>query len=150
MRSPILVSLLVYLCLAADASAGETDSLAGYWRTVRHGALVKIADCGDGTPCGALAWVSEAISEGNVLDIRNRDPALRDQLLIGAPILWGFSLTENEWRDGLLYNPEDGKTFRAHLRLLSHSELQVSGCIGPFCRSQIWTRSAEPSDPVKP
>ena len=144
MRSKILVSFMVYLSLAGDASAAGIDDLMGYWRTVRHGALVKIADCGNGTPCGELAWVSEGISQGNISDIRNLDPALRGQRLIGAPILWGFSPKEDGWRDGRLYNPEDGKTFRSHLRLLSHTELQVSGCFGPFCRSQIWIRSAKP------
>jgi len=148
-RFNVLVPFMVYLSLAGDASAEEIGDLMGYWRTVRHGALVKIADCGNGTPCGELAWVSEAISEGNILDIHNPDPALRAQRLIGAPILWGFSADEDGWRNGRLYNPEDGKVFRSHLQLLSHSELQVSGCFGPFCRRQIWTRSvpsfSEPS-----
>jgi uncharacterized protein (DUF2147 family) len=35
---------------------------------------------------------------------------------------------------------DDGKTFRAHLRLLSASELRVTGCLGLLCLSEVWTR----------
>ena len=141
MRPDFLALFLTYLLMAGGASAGSVDDIAGQWRTVRHGALVEIADCGNGTPCGALAWVDAAISQGNSRDIRNCDPALRDRPLIGVPILWGFEPGGDGWQNGRLYNPDDGKTFTAHLRLLSNTKLRVTGCLGPLCRSQTWTRT---------
>ncbi len=140
MRSKFLASFFTFALLAVDANAEGIDDLVGHWRTVRHGALVEIADCGNGTPCGELAWVDHATSGGHTRDARNLDPSLRDRPLIGAPILWGFVPNVDGWRDGRLYNPDDGKTFRAHLRLLSYTQLRVTGCFGPFCRSQIWIR----------
>lgn len=141
MKPAILLSILLYPLMFADASSQEVSALTGRWRTIRHGALVDIVDCGDATPCANLSWIDEAISEGNTQDIRNRNSELRNRPLIGAPILWGFEAEGTGWRDGWLYNPEDGKTFRAHMRLLSDRELEVSGCIGVLCRSQIWTRA---------
>lgn len=140
MRSPLLITLLVYPLMVGGSNAEGHDDLTGLWRTVRHGALVDIADCGDSTPCGTLTWISEAISEGNTTDIHNRNHALRIRPLIGLPILWGFECREAVCQNGRLYNPEDGKTFRAHMQLLSAAKLRVSGCLGPLCRSQIWTR----------
>ena len=144
MRSSTLVSIFSYLVLAVGASAEPVDELAGQWRTVRHGALVEISDCGDGTPCGALVWVDDSVSRGHLHDVRNRQPNLRGRPLIGVPVLWGFLPNGDDWHDGRLYNPDDGKDFRAHLQLLSPTRLRVTGCLGPFCRSQIWTRTNNP------
>tara|TARA_R110000868_G_scaffold9738_2_gene47912 strand:+ start:842 stop:1276 length:435 start_codon:yes stop_codon:yes gene_type:complete len=144
MPSTVLVSIFSYLFLAVGASAAPVDALAGQWRTVRHGALVEISDCGDGTPCGALARVEDSVSGGQLHDVRNRRPELRGRPLVGVPILWGFSADGEGWQNGRLYNPDDGKEFRARLELLSSTRLRVTACFGPLCRSQVWTRSPNP------
>jgi len=141
MRPSLLITFLLYHLVLGTANAKDVDELTGLWRTVRHGALVEIVDCGNATPCGLLASASEAAPKGTTNDIRNRNPALRERPLIGVPILWGFRRNNAGWKSGRIYNPEDGKTFRAKLRLLSKNELRVTGCLGPLCRSQIWTRS---------
>ncbi|MEM9285405.1 MAG: DUF2147 domain-containing protein [Pseudomonadota bacterium] len=128
------------LYFAGSAMAGELAGIAGEWRTVRHGADVAISDCGDGTPCGFLLSVSADMTGGETKDVRNKNPELRDRPLIGVPILWGFSESEQGWRQGQLYNPDTGQIFRSSLELLSPDQLKVKGCLGPFCRQQIWTR----------
>lgn len=142
MARPLFPALLVGMTWLGCAQAEGLSDLTGHWRTGRHGALVHIGDCGDSTPCGRLAWVDARVSEGVVHDVRNRDPALRGRDLLGLPVLWGFEPIHEGWRDGRLYNPDDGKTFRAHMSLLSPNELRVTGCLGPLCRSEIWTRSS--------
>ena len=72
------------------------------------------------------------------------EPDLRERPLIGVPILWGFLPDGEGWQGGRLYNPDDGKDFRAELQLLSPTRLRVTACFGPFCRSQIWTRIHTP------
>ncbi|MBL1436462.1 MAG: DUF2147 domain-containing protein [Rhodobacteraceae bacterium] len=144
MRPWFLIALLAYPLMFSAASAEGIGAFAGLWRTARHGALVEITDCGNTTPCGALAWASAPVFEGNTQDIRNRNLALRERPLLGVPILWGFAPDGTGWQNGGVYNPEDGKTFRAKLQLLSKYELRVTGCFGPLCRSQIWTRLTTP------
>jgi uncharacterized protein (DUF2147 family) len=134
------VTLALCSLVAFDAPARDLAELSGLWRDTRYGALVDIGDCGDGTPCGRLTWVDARLTEGQTQDVRNRDPLLRSRTLIGLPVLRDFVSSPEGWRDGWLYNPDDGKTFRAHLRLLSTSELRVTGCLGPLCRSEVWTR----------
>jgi uncharacterized protein (DUF2147 family) len=132
--------LIVGTLAAGDALASDLADLTGLWRDTRYGALVDIGDCGNGTLCGRLTWVDARLTEGQTQDVRNRDPLLRTRSLIGLQVLWNFTSGPEGWRDGRLYNPDDGKAFRAHLRLLSASELRVTGCLGLLCRSEVWTR----------
>lgn len=142
-----LVSFILATALLAvtqvPALAEPLAEITGTWRTVRHGALVRIGDCGNRTPCGWLVWAPETYLQGIIHDIRNRDPSKRARPLIGVPILYGFAPQPPGWRDGRLYNPDDGKTFTAHLHPLSPDRLRVTGCLGPLCRSQVWTRAHE-------
>ena len=110
------------------AAAADLADLSGLWRTERHGALVQVVDCGDGTPCGWLVGVDATVARP----------------LVGLPILWGFAVRpevgREDWRAGRVYNPDDGKTFPARLKMLHSAGLQVTGCLGPLCRSETWTR----------
>ncbi|WP_425259170.1 DUF2147 domain-containing protein [Rubrivivax sp. RP6-9] len=142
MQQRLLLALALGLLAAKGSLAGGASDLAGHWRTDRYGALVQITDCGDGTPCGRLTWLDPRVTQGTTHDVRNGDPGQRGRALLGLPILWGFASGKDGWRDGRLYNPADGMTFRAHLGLLSSSALRVTGCLGPLCRSEVWTRAA--------
>lgn len=143
MRHRLLLALALGLLTAKSALADGASDMAGHWRTDRYGALVQIMDCGDGTPCGRLTWIDAHVTQGTTHDVRNGEPGLRGRTLLGLPILWGFASGKDGWRDGQLYNPADGMTFLAHLGLLSPSALRVTGCLGPLCRSEVWTRAAD-------
>ncbi len=132
--------LTMTLLLVGIASAEEVTSITGRWRTMRHGALVDIVNCGDGSPCGVLSWVAADIAQGAVTDARNPNRDLRGRALIGVPILWGFQPAEGGWESGRLYNPDTGQTFRSSVRLLAARQLRVTGCLGPLCRTEVWTR----------
>lgn len=134
-----LMTLALAVC-SGPASASEGPEIMGDWRTVRHSAEVRIEDCGDGSPCGFLISAGQDIVRGRTHDEHNRDPELRHRRLNGLPILWGYSRKAEGWRNGRLYNPETGQTFRSSLNLISSDRLRVKGCLGPFCREQTWTR----------
>ncbi|MEM6538068.1 MAG: DUF2147 domain-containing protein [Pseudomonadota bacterium] len=141
-----LISIYAVALVAAACDAASTPSISaleGYWRTVRHSADVQISDCGDGTPCGALRRFDDALADGNTRDINNPNTDLRSRPLVGLPILWGFSCSDKGWRKGRLYNPETGQTFRASLDVISVNKIKVKGCLGPFCRAQIWHRLSD-------
>lgn len=138
-RLPVGLALAL-LMLAGPAGAENLGGLAGDWRTVRHGAHVVIGDCGDGTPCGHLVAIDPAVGGGRTHDDKNHDPALRGRPLDGLPILWGYAFEDGRWREGRLYNPDTGQTFRSTLDLVDPDRLRVTGCWGPFCRTQTWTR----------
>ncbi|MGB3624263.1 MAG: DUF2147 domain-containing protein [Henriciella sp.] len=146
MRSVSGLMVLAIALAPGPAVAGDLSDLVGTWRTVRHGADIRISNCGDGTPCGTLISVDLGIVGDSTRDENNRDKVLRSRPLDGLPILWGYSNGSDGWRNGRLYNPETGQTFRSSLSLISQNELKVRGCLGPLCRSQIWTRILSPTN----
>jgi len=130
----------LFLGQAGLAEAYNVDDIAGNWRTVLHGAEVRIADCGDNTPCAFLVSVGEDIRGHEIHDVRNRRPELRSRSLQDLPIFWGYQRSKSGWKRGKLYNPETGQTFRSSLVIVSTDKLEVKGCLGPLCRAQIWKR----------
>ncbi|MEL7128127.1 MAG: DUF2147 domain-containing protein [Pseudomonadota bacterium] len=140
---PVLLSFAA-MALAGFAN-GDPSDVAGHWLTEAGNAIVTIADCGDATPCGNVTWadLTEAPTDK---DVNNPDAALRDRPLIGLQMLWGFSRRNDRWRRGRIYDPEAGKTYGSGIRLTDEGELAVKGCIGPVCRTQIWT-PIDASDP---
>ncbi|MEM0929666.1 MAG: DUF2147 domain-containing protein [Pseudomonadota bacterium] len=124
------------------AQAADLE-VAGRWYTDDRSSIISIEDCGNGTPCGVVQWLSpEAASQA--YDSNNKDQSLRDRPIIGMSLLSGFKAKENGcWRRGSIYNPEDGRTYRARIELISNDILSVSGCLGPICKTLIWHRASD-------
>jgi len=112
----------------------------GSWRTQLHGALVEVRPCVNQAPCAYLTWIDSKRAGGVTLDLRNPDPSLRSRPLVGVPIVWGMRPNGQGWAGGRVYNPETGQTFRSSMKPLPGGKLQVTGCWGPICRSEIWVR----------
>jgi uncharacterized protein (DUF2147 family) len=139
--SKFLAASLSALCgLAFAQYEADGCDIVGQWRTQMHGAKVKISDCSDGSPCGVLVWVNPATRGSVTLDERNADPALRQRPLIGVPILWGYKCKSARLDHGSVYNPETGQTFRSSIRKVAPHQLHVTGCLGPLCLTEVWTR----------
>ncbi|MEL7453059.1 MAG: DUF2147 domain-containing protein [Pseudomonadota bacterium] len=134
-----LKTLMAISGLSATVAAASPLDVAGLWLTEAGTGHIEIKDCGDGTPCGTLVWV-DPMAANTHLDAKNRTATLRNRPLIGVPIVWGFKRATDAWRGGKIYNPEDGKTFRASLSVTQDADLEVKGCLGPLCRTNIWTR----------
>lgn len=140
----ILIPALLF-AVSSPAFSAPLD-VVGTWRAEsRYGNIlghVRIADCGDGTPCGVLVWF-DPVKTRERTDARNPDHALRGRPLIGTTLITGFQRQGPAWRRGRLYNPEDGKTFACTLQLApDRNHLLVTGCLGPFCQTKTWTRVA--------
>ena len=53
----------------------------------------------------------------------------------------GFVRKDAAWEDGTAYDPKTGKTYRSIMRRLDANRLEVKGCIGPFCKAQVWRKA---------
>lgn len=147
-------NLLLSLAMLATPAVAQAEAfdVYGLWLTQARDAHIDVTDCGDGTPCGALAWVDANTTDID-RDVRNSDTSLRERRLIGVPIVWGYARGTKDWRGGRIYNPEDGKTFTSTMRLQENGTLKVQGCLGPICITNIWTPVASqpsPSDTPNP
>ena len=112
----------------------SSSGFTGDWVTADRTALVRVAPCG-ATLCGRIVRV---LARGvPTTDAHNPDRALRGRPLVGLTVLSGFSPVGN---GGRAYNPQNGRSYRATLRLNPDGSLRVTGCVMMICRSQPWTR----------
>lgn len=131
---------LAVLLVVSGGTASAQPTPTGDWLTAGASAVVTIAPCatGEGTLCGRVVWLWDPSTDR---DTRNSEPALRSRPLIGLEMLAGFRLgASGEWTGGRIYNPEDGNTYSASLKLRDATTLDVRGCVLFICRSQVWRR----------
>lgn len=136
--------MLRLLTIAAAASAMATGALAaevtGTWLTPTDGGQVKIDTCG-ASVCGRIVTGGEIRANPAVKDARNKDESLRGRPLKGLLMLQGFKGGGESWTGGTIYNPDDGATYKATLKLTGPDTLQVKGCVvAPLCKTQVWKR----------
>jgi hypothetical protein len=93
--------------------------------------------------CGVVTWLWEPIdTEGRLIrDKHNPDPRLRARPILGLSLLEDFQrIVNEESTEGQIYNPENGRTYRASLKLRSPDLLEVKGCLFIACDTQVWRR----------
>ena len=69
----------------------------------------------------------------------------KDEPLIGLPILRGFKKEDDKWVDGLITDPEKGKTYESKIWVDKDNPdlLKVRGYVSIFYRTQTWERVKE-------
>ena len=126
--------------IALAGPAHAADPVDGRWVTEERDAVISITDCGK-SKCGRIAKFLVAPPQGaSQRDVNNSDPKLRNRMILGMPVLTGFTDEGKDWR-GRIYDPKSGKTYRSILRRIDANTLQVKGCLGPFCQTQTWKRA---------
>ncbi len=141
---PRLAHFLLIALLSATPAAAQSSTPAGVWLHANQRIKIEIAPCGDQL-CGKLVWFKRPNdTEGKPLvDFRNVNPALRTRPLLGLTILQGLRRTgARMWEDGRIYNPDDGKNYRALMSIRNDGALRVRAYVlTPILgKTQIWTR----------
>lgn len=128
-------------CVASFAApVAAADSIDGRWVTEDKDGIVEIRKCG-ATHCGKIVRFLITPPDGpDQRDIYNPNPKLKKRKLLGLPVLTNFKEEPTLWR-GTIYDPNTGKSYRSVIRRKSASTIEVKGCIGPFCQTQIWRRA---------
>ena len=130
------------LALLVASTAAAAAGPEGVWATPNDQARVRIQSCAEGL-CGDIVWLRDPFDEQGrpKRDRHNEDEAQRERPILGLPMLRGFRAAGPErWGNGRIYNPEDGRTYRAELHLGAADLLSVSGCVLIFCKAQDWRR----------
>jgi uncharacterized protein (DUF2147 family) len=131
----------VLLLAALTVPVWAAEPITGRWVTAEKDAVVAIAKCGKAL-CGRIEKFLIAPAGGNdQRDINNTDPAKRGRKLLGAAILYGLSADGDAWH-GQVYDPKSGKTYTSKVRRKPDGTLEVKGCVGPFCQTQVWKKAA--------
>ncbi len=128
--------LLSGMALAADPT--------GEWLVANGEAHIRIDDC-DGVLWGIISWEK---NPGGI-DDHNPDPAVRSRPLLGSHVLLAMREARQGRWDGEVYNGENGKTYTAHMSLVSPDVLRIEGCVfAILCGGENWTRIKSPDTPA--
>ncbi len=150
LRTGSMVAVLLF-SLFSFSFAGGPDDIIGIWFNQEKDAKIEVYRCGE-TYCGKIVWLQEpfypADSKEGIpgtikLDHNNPDVAKRTTPVEGLTIMHGFIFSgENVWKNGRIYDPKNGKTYSAKIRLVSPTRLDLRGYIGISLlgRTAVWTR----------
>ena len=135
------LACLVMFCLPGIVIA-DASAVAGRWLTQEGDGWIRIALVGDSLE-GSIAGAPPGSPSEREFDDRNPDPALRNRPLDGLAIMTGFEYAgDGRWKNGTVYDPNSGKTYRCSITLIDDNTLNLRGYIGIslFGRSETWTR----------
>ncbi len=130
-------ALVLGLALAAPALASPLD---GVWLTPEKNGTVRIYECGPAI-CGKILDSDNIRANPAITDEKNKDASLRSRPMKDLQIITGVTGGPRVWKNGSVYNPEDGGTYHGSLTLIDPDTVKLEGCvIYPFCKSEVWRR----------
>ncbi len=113
------------LCMAAGVALA--DPVLGVWQTeVDDGAYahVTMAPCGTAI-CGTLSRSFNVTGEYKAATL-------------GRQLVWDMQPNgKGGYANGKIWQPSTDKTYRSKMAL-DGNRLNVSGCVGPICKTQTW------------
>ena len=72
--------------------------------------------------------------------------AKKNKRIIGMEIMWGLEQDDDEWEDGKILDPKNGKEYSCYISLEDENTLKVRGFVGfsLIGRTQYWYRTEAP------
>lgn len=144
MRKLLLLSSLFLFWISATAQ--DESRVLGTWLTQYGDSKVTIKKDADGKFYGEISWLKEPNKNGKPkVDDKNPDVKLQSRPIMGLKLLEGFvfSKDDNEWVDGKIYDPKEGKTYKCLMWFEEElNKLHVKGYIGfsLIGKQVIWTK----------
>ena len=121
---------------SANAQTFDRHDVFAIFQSPGGGSHVQLVDCGDGTPCGTVVWINPStLDEG---ETQHTVSGKNGKRVLGTMILQGFKRKKKGWQGGTVYAPGNDKTYAAKIRRMENGDLQLKGCVGPICQTQIW------------
>ena len=140
----ITLFLLVINLQETNAQKLNPDDIIGKWYTDDKGAIVQIYKKTNGKYYGKFLWlIDEKDEDGNLdKDKKNSDKKLRNRTIKGIEFILKFTYNDGVYEDGAIYNPKDGNTYSATMKLASINKLEVRGYLvfSWLGKTVIWTR----------
>lgn len=137
MKKLIISAILVLCTVMAFAQTNDADRILGTYLSENKTGKVEVTKQ-NGKYIGTLVWT---VVEG-AKDEKNPDASLRKRTLKGVVILKDMTYDNGIWKNGTIYDPESGNTYKATIKLKSDGNLTLRGYIGvpALGRNSVWTR----------
>jgi uncharacterized protein (DUF2147 family) len=127
------------------AQTVSSDAVIGTWLTASGKAKVQIYKDGN-KYSGKIVWLKTPNYEDGKpkTDKNNTDKAKQSVPLMGLNMLKNFEFDDDEWEDGTIYDPENGKTYSCTIKYRD-GKLDLRGYIGISLigRTQTWYKVSD-------
>jgi len=140
------LSILLVIALISICSTTMAQDIFGHWKSVDD-------------ETGKAKSIVEIYQEGEkvygkiieLIDPSEPDPlckectgALKDQPILGLIIIDGLTKDGDEYNDGHILDPNNGKSYKCYIVLEDDDTLKVRGYVGfsLLGRTQYWVREA--------
>ncbi|HEY4338440.1 MAG TPA: DUF2147 domain-containing protein [Steroidobacteraceae bacterium] len=136
-------TLAAFFFLIATGTAYAQNTPVGLWKTIddhtgQEKSLVRVSESA-GVVSGRIERLLHP-SQPNPLCDKCRDER-HGKPMVGLSIITGVVQRGDVWDGGKILDPGNGKIYAVRLRPLDGGrQLEVRGYIGPFFRTQIWSR----------
>jgi uncharacterized protein (DUF2147 family) len=145
MKKVTLVSFGIILAFCG--LYGQDGRIVGVWLTADRDSQIEIYRVSGNKFNGRIVWLEEPLEEDGRAkhDKNNPDQALRNRPTLGLEILkdFTFNSSKSEWEKGTIYDPKNGKTYDAFMRLDGNNTLKLKGFVLGMRflgRETEWTR----------
>jgi uncharacterized protein (DUF2147 family) len=137
--------LLIFFSLNIQSQTLKGDEAIGTWLVGNSKAKIKIYKVNNKYN-GKIVWLREPNNpDGSIkVDKNNPDEPKRKQPLMGLDLLKDFVFEDNQWDNGTIYDPENGKTYKCKITYRD-GKLDVRGYIGfsLIGRTDVWFRASD-------
>ncbi len=133
-----ILTLFLISSVAVFSQTIKADDIIGTYMTAENEGMVEITKRG-AKYYGKLTWTKTV----GKLDSNNPDPKQKTDKLAGKEILKDFVFNgSDQWADGTIYDPKNGKTYDCKLTPDAKGNLNVRGFIGISLlgRTSFWIK----------
>jgi uncharacterized protein (DUF2147 family) len=136
-----LAALLMMLTVA-----GAAELPLGKWKTVdeKTGKVtseVQLYDQGGKLYGKIIALTDPTDDNGKAKLCTKCQGADKDQPIVGLVIVKDLRPEKDKFKGGTILDPGDGKIYKAELWTEGADKLKVRGYLGPFYKTQTWTKT---------
>jgi len=143
----MVLEIVIIFIVAWSAAFASELSPVGLWKTIddntgKPRGLVRIVEV-NGEYQGKVEKIFTEPGENPDPKCEKCDGARHNQPVTGMTILWGLKKQGDEYQGGAILDPENGKVYRARMKLDGEGEkLSGRGFIGfaLLGRTQTWVR----------
>ncbi|MEM6262093.1 MAG: DUF2147 domain-containing protein [Bacteroidota bacterium] len=142
-RTHIIACLAIVMLSAGNLFA---QSPIGKWKTIddesgKARSIIEIYDVNGKLHGKVVKLILEPDEEQNPL-CDECSGKKKDQPIIGMEIMWDLEKDGDQWEDGEIMDPDNGKTYSCYIKLENENKLEVRGFLGfsLLGRTQYWYR----------
>jgi len=137
MKKTTLLITLITIAFAINA-----QSIVGKWKTIddetnEAKSIIEIFKRGDKF-YGKITDILDASKRNNKCDLC--PDSRKDQLILGMEIIKDLEKDGNDYEDGTILDPNNGKIYDCKIWLEDKNTLNVRGYVAFFFRTQTWNR----------